>query len=153
MDNWKRNEAGHLVDEFGYPVELAGLFELLQDEVKKLSLVGVQVVYYLSKKENNPWTVALAKASIVTKKMEEGESEGESEEEQDRKSEDGSEKMAEKERRIDEWIVQTISAGGTDFAKAIIAGAAGVERILVEERAGDKERIVVEGKKGRRYSL
>lgn len=93
----------------------------MQNEVQKLSLVGVQLVYHQVKSEDNPGAIMLALGSIVEKSLSDKEawlntwwdSEDEDEDEDDRyiykEEEDGaSEQGSEKwKREMVEWAEKT----------------------------------------------
>ncbi|RDW60706.1 hypothetical protein BP6252_12089 [Coleophoma cylindrospora] len=63
--NWKENEQGVLVNKAGKVVENSEGFLRLKNEVNKLSMVGVQVAYYLVPRTENDDADALAKGSIA----------------------------------------------------------------------------------------
>ncbi|RDW87524.1 hypothetical protein BP5796_03218 [Coleophoma crateriformis] len=63
--NWKENEEGVLVNKAGKVVENSKAFLRLKYEVEKLSMVGVQVAYYLMPRTDNNDADALAKGSIA----------------------------------------------------------------------------------------
>jgi len=65
FSDWKENKEGVLVNKSGKPVENSQGFLRLKSEVEKLSMVGVQVVFYLVAREENKEADMLAKGSIV----------------------------------------------------------------------------------------
>lgn len=65
FSNWKENNQGVLVNKAGKAVENSEAFLRLKNEVEKLSMVGVQVAYYLVAREENKDADVLAKGSIA----------------------------------------------------------------------------------------
>ncbi|OWP06184.1 hypothetical protein B2J93_823 [Marssonina coronariae] len=65
IDTWALNMDGALVNRQGKLIENSQTFLRLQDEVEKLSMVGVQVAYYHVGREENKEADHLAKASIA----------------------------------------------------------------------------------------
>ncbi|TVY42544.1 Ribonuclease H1 [Lachnellula occidentalis] len=65
FSGWKENKQGVLVNKTGKAVENSKGFLRLESEVQMLSMVGVQVVYYLVSREENKEADILAKESIV----------------------------------------------------------------------------------------
>ncbi|TVY40021.1 Ribonuclease H1 [Lachnellula subtilissima] len=65
FSEWKENKGGVLVNKAGKAVENSKGFLRLESEVQRLSMVGVQVVYYLVSREENKEADILAKGSIV----------------------------------------------------------------------------------------
>ncbi|KAF4636562.1 hypothetical protein G7Y89_g1525 [Cudoniella acicularis] len=65
FSNWKENKEGVLVNKSGKAVENSEAFLRLKSEVEKLSMVGVQVAYYLVAREENKEADTLAKGSIA----------------------------------------------------------------------------------------
>jgi hypothetical protein len=62
--NWKKNSQGVLVNKKGKAVENSKGFLRPRAEVEELSMVGVQVAYYLVEREENVEADALAKEGI-----------------------------------------------------------------------------------------
>jgi hypothetical protein len=69
FENWKENSQGVLVNKNGKAVENSEGFLRLRTEVEKLSMVGVQVVYYLVDREENVEADALAKKGISMREV------------------------------------------------------------------------------------
>jgi hypothetical protein len=59
--NWNENKEGVLINKVGKVVENSAEFLKLRGEVEKLSVVGVQVAYYLVRREENEEADSLAK--------------------------------------------------------------------------------------------
>ncbi|TVY13740.1 Ribonuclease H1 [Lachnellula arida] len=67
FSDWTENKEGVLVNKAGKAVENSKGFLRLKSEVQALSMVGVQVVYYLVSREENKEADTLAKGSIVSR--------------------------------------------------------------------------------------
>lgn len=65
FSNWKENNQGILVNKAGKAVENSEGFLRLRKEVEKLSMVGVQVAYYLVGREENKEADMLAVGSTA----------------------------------------------------------------------------------------
>jgi hypothetical protein len=65
FSDWRENNSGVLVNKAGKTVENSEAFLWLKSEVEKLSMVGVQVAYYLVAREENKEANMLAKGSVV----------------------------------------------------------------------------------------
>lgn len=65
--DWTENKEGVLVNKAGKAVENSKGFLRLKSEVQSLSMVGVQVVYYLVSRAENKEADTLAKGSIVSR--------------------------------------------------------------------------------------
>ncbi|KAH8750628.1 ribonuclease H-like domain-containing protein [Hyaloscypha sp. PMI_1271] len=59
--NWNKNKEGVLINKVGKVVQNSAEFLKLRGEVEKLSMVGVQVAYYLVSREENKEADSLAK--------------------------------------------------------------------------------------------
>jgi hypothetical protein len=59
--NWNENKEGVLINKVGKVVENSAEFLKLRGEVEKLSVVRVQVAYYLVRREENKEADSLAK--------------------------------------------------------------------------------------------
>jgi hypothetical protein len=64
LQDWTENEQGVLLNKKGQRFENSEGFLRLKREVEKLSVVGVQVVYYRVAREDNGPAYALAKAGV-----------------------------------------------------------------------------------------
>lgn len=62
--NWKEGKEEELINRVGKPVKNSEGFMKLKREVEELSMIGVQVAYYVVGREDNQEADALAKTSV-----------------------------------------------------------------------------------------